>query len=289
MYKNVPSLLVVEIVPYLVGLFKGNFPKKTNTRGHRVEIGGIVMNNLRKPQFYQNKLEELLEIQEELREITSKLRGISNEFGYPSSESTILDGYVIGYLRGITGDEPTIMMSLNDVIDRCEDLASEDDEEEEEEGHVRVIAEVFKDAILEMKGKEGLVCLGTGGDVIEWIDGVNGILYDEGITENQRYFSDVYTFIDYDIADDPINCIFFPFTKEKLDLGRLAIVRLQYSWMKWFSDYVSQNIGDDSPYVDEQDYEHSEYIYEDDDYECEDDATYYDEEDDCPISTPEEF
>lgn len=236
------------------------------------------MKNLQKPEFYQEKIDELEEIVEEIREITSKLRGIARDLGYQSRQTNVLESYVIGYLRGITGDEPTIMMSLQDVIAQCEDDADEAEYEEpevvyEKEGYV--IGEITKDHVLEMRHKEGLVCLGTGGDLMEWLNGVNEILVENKVTTNPRYFKEVFTFIDYDMAEEPINCILFPFTNESLEMGRLAIVRLQYPWMKWLSDYIDNN---------------------NDDYECEDDATYYeeepdwdDEDDDCPLTTPEEF
>ena len=128
-----------------------------------------------------------------------------------------------------------------------------------------IISEVSKEVILGMKEKEGLVCIGTGGELTAWIDGINEILVEEGISENEKYFSEIYTFIDYDIADTPIKCILFPFTEEPLNIGRLAIVRLQYEWMRWLSDYILNYEGEILEDWDE-DYPDDDLYYDDDNF-----------------------
>ena len=43
---------------------------------------------------------------------------------------------------------------------------------------------VTTDDLRRMNGKEGLVLQGCGGDPQEWLDGINGLLTDEGILKN---------------------------------------------------------------------------------------------------------
>ena len=43
------------------------------------------------------------------------------------------------------------------------------------------ISTITTDDLRHMNGKEGLVLQGCGGDPQEWLDGINGLLTDEGI------------------------------------------------------------------------------------------------------------
>ena len=50
------------------------------------------------------------------------------------------------------------------------------------------IKTVTTDDLRRMNGKEGLVLQGCGGDPQEWLDGINGLLTDEGILKNGSKF-----------------------------------------------------------------------------------------------------
>ena len=50
------------------------------------------------------------------------------------------------------------------------------------------ISTVTTDDLRRMNGKEGLVLQGCGGDPQEWLDGINGLLTDEGILKNGSKF-----------------------------------------------------------------------------------------------------
>ena len=56
------------------------------------------------------------------------------------------------------------------------------------------IKTVKTEELRRMNGKEGLILQGCGGDPQEWLDGINGLLTDEGILKNGSKFdfSDIY-------------------------------------------------------------------------------------------------
>lgn len=92
-----------------------------------------------------------------------------------------------------------------------------------------------------MNGREGLIIQGCGGDLQEWIDGINQVLTDEGILQDGNRLEDVATFQHEGVT----NLLFF-FGEEKLDIGKLAIWRLQTHSMfggTWLSDYVDNRLG----------------------------------------------
>ena len=88
-----------------------------------------------------------------------------------------------------------------------------------------LVTEITTDELRSMKGKEGLVLQGCGGDLNEWVDGVNEMLTKSGILQNGTKFTDVYSF------DKNVN----------LDIGKLAMWRIatheQFN-AKWLTDYV---------------------------------------------------
>ena len=45
-----------------------------------------------------------------------------------------------------------------------------------------------------MEGQEGLVLQGCGGDLQEWVDGINGLLTEEGILLNGSRFKHITVF-----------------------------------------------------------------------------------------------
>ena len=138
-----------------------------------------------------------------------------------------------------------------------------------------MIKDVTIDYLLNEFDREGLVAIGCGGDINEWFIGVNNILLEEKVTEKPQAIGCAYRF-EY----DDITCLLFPFPEYVADfkVSRLAIARLQYPWMKWWSDFKDHILEQDGGYDDEDDYEDDYEYYDDDDFE----------DDDCPIITPEE-
>ncbi len=92
-----------------------------------------------------------------------------------------------------------------------------------------------------MNGSEGLVLQGCGGDLQEWVDGINEMLTNSEILRNGRRFDKAYTF-----KNEGITCLLFPFDDVQLDVGRLAMWRLETRetfGSIWLSDYIPNNLG----------------------------------------------
>jgi hypothetical protein len=92
-----------------------------------------------------------------------------------------------------------------------------------------------------MNGKEGLILQGCGGEIKEWMDGINKMLTDKGILLDNTKFENVSVF-----QNDGVTCILYPFEEVHLDIGKLAMWRLQsYTAFAgtWLSDYVENKLG----------------------------------------------
>lgn len=92
-----------------------------------------------------------------------------------------------------------------------------------------------------MEDKEGLILQGCGGELKEWVDGINQMLTEEGILLDGTEFQEVSTF-----EHDGLPCILYPFEDVKLAMGKLAMWRLQTHETfggTWLSDYVPNRLG----------------------------------------------
>ena len=96
-----------------------------------------------------------------------------------------------------------------------------------------------------MNDKEGLILQGCGGETQEWVDGINEMLTDKGILLDNTKFESVSVF-----QNDGVTCILYPFEDVHLDIGKLAMWRLQsytaFAGM-WLSDYVDNRLGGFEP------------------------------------------
>ena len=104
-----------------------------------------------------------------------------------------------------------------------------------------LITQITTDDLRKMSDKEGLVLQGCGGPLQEWVDGINELLTDAGILQDGSKFESVSTF-----QHDGLTCLLFPFEDVKLDMGRLAMWRLQTHGQfggTWLSDYVPNRLG----------------------------------------------
>lgn len=90
--------------------------------------------------------------------------------------------------------------------------------------------------------EEGLVLQGCGGDLQEWVDGINGLLTKEEILLDGSNFRDCTAF-----SHEGVTCLLFPFSEDiKLNIGKLAAWRLwSYEALggTWLSDYVPNRLG----------------------------------------------
>lgn len=92
-----------------------------------------------------------------------------------------------------------------------------------------------------MDGQEGLILQGCGGDLQEWVDGINSLLTEAGILMEGSKFESVSTFQHKGLTN-----LLFPFDGVKLDTGKLAMWRLQTHEQfggTWLSDYVPNQLG----------------------------------------------
>jgi len=98
------------------------------------------------------------------------------------------------------------------------------------------------DELRRMKGSEGLILQGCGGDLNEWVDGINEILTQEGILLDGDTFKDIACFEN----DGLTNLLFMMGDDVKLNVGKLAMWRLQsHSTFGgyWLSDYLPNRLG----------------------------------------------
>lgn len=93
-----------------------------------------------------------------------------------------------------------------------------------------------------MDDREGLILQGCGGDLQEWVDGINGLLTDEGILRSVSRFENVSAFKHRNLT----NLLFHFEEGIDMDIGKLAIWRLQTHEQfggTWLSDYVPNQLG----------------------------------------------
>ena len=92
-----------------------------------------------------------------------------------------------------------------------------------------------------MRHREGLILQGCGGDLQEWVDGINGILREQGILLEGKPLDDIAVF-----QHEGLTNLLFAFGEHKRDIGKLAIWRIQTREQfggTWLSDYVENKLG----------------------------------------------
>ncbi len=103
------------------------------------------------------------------------------------------------------------------------------------------VTKITTDTLRTMKDKEGLILQGCGGDLNEWVDGINDMLTEEKILLEGSRIEDCLTF-----EHGGLTCLYFPFDNAKIDMGKLAMWRLgthgQFGGT-WLSDYVPNRLG----------------------------------------------
>lgn len=100
---------------------------------------------------------------------------------------------------------------------------------------------ITTDALRHMSDSEGLILQGCGGDLQEWLDGINEMLTENGILKDGTKFQNISSF-----ENEGLTCLLYPFEGVKLDVGKLAMWRLQTHATfggTWLSDYVPNRLG----------------------------------------------
>ena len=104
-----------------------------------------------------------------------------------------------------------------------------------------MIREKATEDLRHMTDEEGLILQGCGGDLQEWVDGINDLLTQEGILLNGTKFEHAATF-----QHDGLTNLLFSFEGVQLNVGNLAMWRIQTHSQfggTWLSDYVPNRLG----------------------------------------------
>lgn len=104
-----------------------------------------------------------------------------------------------------------------------------------------MIQEKTAEDLRHMTNEEGLILQGCGGDLQEWVDGINDLLTQEGILLNGTKFEHVATF-----QHDGLTNLLFSFEGVQLNVGKLALWRIQTQSQfggTWLSEYVPNLLG----------------------------------------------
>lgn len=103
------------------------------------------------------------------------------------------------------------------------------------------IREITTEDLWCMREKEGLILQGCGGNLSEWVNGINDILTQGEILKEGTKFEQVFSF-----SYGELTCLLYPFEDVKLDIGKLAVWRIGTQDIfggTWLSDFVSNCLG----------------------------------------------
>ena len=103
------------------------------------------------------------------------------------------------------------------------------------------ITEIKAEQLRHIKDSDGLVLQGCGGDLQEWVTGINDMLTKENILLDESRFEQAFVF-----QHEGLTNLLLPFDNVKLDIGKLAIWRLATHGQfggTWLSDYVDNRLG----------------------------------------------
>ena len=103
------------------------------------------------------------------------------------------------------------------------------------------IKRITTEDLRRLDGQEGLILQGCGGDLQEWVDGINDLLTEACILLDGSRFESVSVFQHQELTN-----LLLPFDGVKLDVGKLAMWRLQTHGQfggTWLSDYVPNQLG----------------------------------------------
>ena len=87
----------------------------------------------------------------------------------------------------------------------------------------------------------GFLLQGCGGDLREWVDGINKLLLDADIIKSGQKLDNVVSFKYNDLT-----CLVFPFDGIELDMSKMAIWRLatrETFGSMWLSDFIDNYLG----------------------------------------------
>ncbi len=104
------------------------------------------------------------------------------------------------------------------------------------------ITHITADKLRTMDGQEALILQDCGGDLQEWLDGINEMFTKEAILLDSTKFTDIFA-----LQQDGMTCLLFPMDETvKLNIGKLAIWRIathENFGGTWLSDFVPNRLG----------------------------------------------
>ncbi|MDD4546142.1 MAG: hypothetical protein PHR24_02450 [Oscillospiraceae bacterium] len=112
------------------------------------------------------------------------------------------------------------------------------------------IKQLTLDALKKMTGREGLIIQGCGGDLQEWVDGINTALNEAGIFSDGNTFKDVFVF-----EHNGITNLLFDLNVADVNVSALAMWRLRAHSQfggTWLSDYLTNQFGIDSDQISDE-------------------------------------
>ena len=106
------------------------------------------------------------------------------------------------------------------------------------------VKKIRAEELRRMNGQEGLVLQGCGGELQDWVDGINDMLIKSDILFDGTKFKAENCLA---FENEGLTNLLFPFSEDvKLNMGKLAMWRLQTHSNfggKWLSDYVDNMLG----------------------------------------------
>lgn len=104
------------------------------------------------------------------------------------------------------------------------------------------ITTISAESLRSNQQQEGLILQGCGGDLREWVEGINGLLEERGIFEKGAGFREAQSF-----QNNGVTNLLLLFKEDmKLNMGKLAMWRLETNstfGSMWLSDYVDIHLG----------------------------------------------
>ena len=105
-----------------------------------------------------------------------------------------------------------------------------------------MIKEINEQDLLKMKDKEGLILQGCGGDLNDWLQGINEDFTKRNILMNNSKFEDIYSFKSGEITN-----LLFPLDNADVNVPKLAMWRIgthEVFGGTWLSDYIDNRLSD---------------------------------------------
>lgn len=106
------------------------------------------------------------------------------------------------------------------------------------------VKKIRAEELRRMNGQEGLILQGCGGELQDWVDGINDMLIKSDILFDGTKFKAENCL---SFENEGLTNLLFPFSEDvKLNMGKLAMWRLQTHSNfggKWLSDYVDNRLG----------------------------------------------